>query len=632
MTRVGTNSLRGLPRDTRGAMMVIGLVMAIFLVAALYYVVGIAEAITQRETMQDAADAGAYAAAALHARGMNAIVLINIVMAALLAILVALKLLEAVLGIAIVLLAVAAFFTGGSTSWMIPEVATVREDVRSLHDGLRATIFPALETLHTVARGVRAIVPWTAQLRVLQVVRKNGPHARVGFALPPRATLPTEDGKFSELCGRAGDYVGDVASLAIPPFLPDDVRNAVGDAIGDLAKARADWFCGAKGASAPKKTIKEKRPLPVLEVRAKCEAYSPGDKDYNAEQHKDLCDKAAHAEARWEPNERTGECSTRECEERAERARVECKPDAKRDLRNWMYQHGTVNRKWGFKRGRVPAWKPITEEIVEGPFLERPGKKDKQMRPPCGRVDASVAPEWNEDMHPEDKPDEAMPLCAQQPTFPDVPRGDDKDFHEQDIVEVTQVYGCVEVHRREIDVGKITKGDRIDPKSAGDSKAPQVASDPDMGGDGYQLRGIALGSLPRAAPENVVRVASWGQKTGGLLHAVAEKFGRISFAQAEYYYVVEDPEEPDESRWLWNMSWTARLRRFRLPSADASKAGEASSPVDTDDAARWGVDTVASDLTGACQQTSSSADEKDALPGCASTESSIREIQDIVVH
>lgn len=629
MIRDGLPKLRALSGDTRGAMMVIGLVMAIFLVAALYYVVGIAEAITQRETMQDAADAGAFSAAVLHARGMNVIVLINVVMAALLAILVALKLLEAVLGIALVLLAVAAFFSGGATATAIPEVEALRRDVRLLHDELRPGIFTTLQALHTTARGVRAIVPWTAQLRVLQVVREHGPHASAGFALPARTALPTQDGKFSKLCEKAGDFVGDTAALAIPD-LPGGVDEEVGDVIGDLAKARADWFCGAKGADAPKKTIKETHVLPMLAARTACEAYSPGGNDYDADEHKALCDAAAKAEKRWEPN-RKGDCKTKECTERAERARVECKPDADRDLRNWMYQHRTVLQKWGYKRGRVPAWKPITEEPVEGPLLERPGAKEKQTRPPCGRVDAMVAPGWNQDMHPDGEPDVPLPVCVEEPTFPGVPSGKETAYHEQEITEVTQVYGCVEVRKREIDVGKVTKGDRLDPADAGDTKSPQVASDPDLGGDGYQLRAVALGSLPRAAPEQVVRVASWGRKTGSVLHDVATRFGRISFAQAEYYYAVEDPKQPDPGRWLWNMNWTARLRRFRMPTADVNAAGDDSTRAEDGDAARWGVDTVARDLTEACQQTPAGNDE-DALPGCASTETRLREIEHVIAH
>lgn len=631
MTRSRAPQRRSLSGDTRGAMMVIGLVMAIFLVAALYYVVGIAETITQRETMQDAADASAFSAAVLHARGMNVIVLINVVMAALLAVLVALKLVEAVLGIAIVLLAIAAFFGGTVAAGLIPDVFAAQRKVRSTHDSLRKGIFPALEALHMTARGVRAIVPWTAQLRVLQVARQNGPHAFAGFAIPPHATLPTEDGKFSTLCEHAGDFVGKTASLAIPSFLPGDIRHAVGDAIGNLAKSRADWFCGAKGGETPSTPFTEKRALPALDARTKCEAYSPGDKDYDADKHKTLCDKAARAERRWDPNA-IGDCTTKECEERAERARKECKPDPDHKLYNWMYQVRTVDRKWGYRpnaKNGKPLWVPITDEVVEGPVLIRPEADKTEKRPPCGIDLAYIAPEWNEQMHPDGKPDDPLPVCATAPAFPAKPTS---GFHETRITEVTQVYGCMEIHKTRIKVDDVTKKDRIDPADADARKSPQIAVDADLGGDGYQLRGIALGTLPRAAPENVVRVASWGQKTGSLLHAVAEKFGHMSFAQAEYYYVVEDPKEPDESRWLWNMNWTARLRRFRLPEPDTSKNAGAANPADEADATRYGAGTVANDVTGACEQVAANADGEGPQPDCAATESSLRDIQNVIVH
>ena len=62
----------------RGAVMVTGIFQAIVLVGCIYYMSGIAETMVTRERMQDAADAGAYSKAAMHARGMNFIALLNV--------------------------------------------------------------------------------------------------------------------------------------------------------------------------------------------------------------------------------------------------------------------------------------------------------------------------------------------------------------------------------------------------------------------------------------------------------------------------------------------------------------------------------------------------------------------------
>ncbi|MEJ7728653.1 MAG: hypothetical protein WKG00_05515 [Polyangiaceae bacterium] len=77
--------------DDRGAIMIMGLVMAMWLCGCLWMIVGIGDAAMQRERLQDGADAAAYASAVYHARGMNVIVMINLVMAAILSVLAALK-------------------------------------------------------------------------------------------------------------------------------------------------------------------------------------------------------------------------------------------------------------------------------------------------------------------------------------------------------------------------------------------------------------------------------------------------------------------------------------------------------------------------------------------------------------
>ena len=99
--RLRLDGLARLVREERGAIALLAVFMAVFLIAVVAYVQGIGSAVLHREQMQDAADAAAFSSAALHARGMNVLALLNMLMAALLAILVALKLVEVITGIAI---------------------------------------------------------------------------------------------------------------------------------------------------------------------------------------------------------------------------------------------------------------------------------------------------------------------------------------------------------------------------------------------------------------------------------------------------------------------------------------------------------------------------------------------------
>ncbi len=70
----------GLLADQRGAIMIMGLFMATMLIGAMWYMKGIGDAIVFRDRMQEGADHVVFSSAAVHARGMNLISIINIVM------------------------------------------------------------------------------------------------------------------------------------------------------------------------------------------------------------------------------------------------------------------------------------------------------------------------------------------------------------------------------------------------------------------------------------------------------------------------------------------------------------------------------------------------------------------------
>lgn len=77
---VATRPLSDLRDDNRGAIMLIGLFMACFLIGSLWFIVGVGDAIVYRDRMQEATDHGAFAASAMNAKGMNFISLCNLVL------------------------------------------------------------------------------------------------------------------------------------------------------------------------------------------------------------------------------------------------------------------------------------------------------------------------------------------------------------------------------------------------------------------------------------------------------------------------------------------------------------------------------------------------------------------------
>jgi len=87
MTR---STLKTLAADRSGAVMVMGVWMAVFLVGLMHYVLGLGEVVFLQESLQDAADSGAYAAAVVYAQSLNFIVSTNITLVTIVAIAMAL--------------------------------------------------------------------------------------------------------------------------------------------------------------------------------------------------------------------------------------------------------------------------------------------------------------------------------------------------------------------------------------------------------------------------------------------------------------------------------------------------------------------------------------------------------------
>lgn len=81
----------GLVRDRRGAVLVMAAFMACFLAGCIWFLVGIADAIAFREKTQATADAVAFSSAAIHARGMNLICALNLVLVAIVGVYIVLR-------------------------------------------------------------------------------------------------------------------------------------------------------------------------------------------------------------------------------------------------------------------------------------------------------------------------------------------------------------------------------------------------------------------------------------------------------------------------------------------------------------------------------------------------------------
>jgi len=237
--------------DQRGAVMVMGIFMCCIVVGALWYVAGIGDAIVLRERSQEIADAGAFSGATLHARGMNLIVLLNLVMACILGIRVALK------AIQLVLVILGALFT--AIGWFVPVVAPLgpiclngARAMNQVISKMKPIINNALKAMSKAELGISKVVPAAACAGAIEVQQKYQPLVEVSVTsvnLPTAVFLPLKEGTADRLCYEAGKSVGVLITWALSkvPGLGGlsggTAGEYFGDKLGKVTKTAGSYFC-----------------------------------------------------------------------------------------------------------------------------------------------------------------------------------------------------------------------------------------------------------------------------------------------------------------------------------------------------------------------------------------------------
>lgn len=157
--------------DDRGAIMVVGVMFTFLWIGLAWFIFGIGNAIAYRENLQNAADAGAFAAAVYDARGMNIIAMINIVMGVALAILVAAKVIQAIIFVAedaACWATVAACSGPQYPVCIIAAIASCKGDcgvvdsARSTLETVDSGVHDVLEVCHYLEVGLAIGWPWVA--------------------------------------------------------------------------------------------------------------------------------------------------------------------------------------------------------------------------------------------------------------------------------------------------------------------------------------------------------------------------------------------------------------------------------------------------------------------------------------
>jgi hypothetical protein len=273
--------------DSRGAVLVMGLVMATVLVGLLWHLVGVGDAIVYRERMQEAADSTAFESAVWHARTMNLLVVLNVVMSAILAVLIIWRTIELLLEIAAILLFLMALVPGFQGSAALAEevqgwVETmVQKDISTISKNVKkglervnkaekmvATWAPVINVVAPTAtnteffgRGSSVHVTFPVSLSLIPPVEailpdKAGVSVRMNMG-PLFPAMPVEEGKYDDLCSHAAKFVPNTVQDALRLMkAPDFVAKAIGkigSAFDSVVKAAPEFFCKPLTAPEPGK-------------------------------------------------------------------------------------------------------------------------------------------------------------------------------------------------------------------------------------------------------------------------------------------------------------------------------------------------------------------------------------------
>jgi len=559
--------------DERVAIMLIAVFMAIFLVGLLYYMIGISQALLFREKFQDSADAAVLSTAIFHARAMNLLVFINIIMAAILSVLVTVKLLETLAIIGIGIAAALAWATFGATLVAIPPLNTLRTTMNEIYTNLHDPVFTALTALHDAADVVKDVTPAAALALAEADLETNAilPSTHgVVFGTRAKQDLPVADDAFSELCGRAGKLPFQIASDALSSIPPISIIfSALEGPMYQLTKSLSDWFCGDGGSSPPTYQQQLDRSYPRSTEALDCEKRSLTGTKADLAATERVCTDSQSEEDAAKPDPDTGGCRQgQDCtlggpyDSHVIMAREQCDPTSQPSPYTYDYQSrdSEVQYEWTGK-----LW------VRHTPVPKTPKYSTSNDHPPCGssNMHPTIAEGYNKTVRKHDDVTEVIPVCSNEepPTTLFGAKGGPGTTITVKYTEVLQILGCKRHETKDIDLK-----DSSQVSDSGSDKAPKKVQEKDgdgnavaLGDENFQLRAILHSDVPSGVPEKVMQLALWNQAAPENPLSAVRSLGNFSIAEAEYFY---DGAE-SRSEWMWNMNWRARFTRFRLPTGNA---------------------------------------------------------------
>ncbi|HZS40534.1 MAG TPA: hypothetical protein VFF06_27065 [Polyangia bacterium] len=253
-----------LHRDEGGNIIVLYIAAALLLVGMLWAIIGTGARMVQKETIQSSADAAAFSAAVIKAKGMNIIAFCNLVMAVLLAIIMLLRLIKGALIALVVACTVScALAWTGVGGVLCPFEGTaiqLEQRYSDLEAQLEPRIMDAMKGLAKLERVVNKTFPALSLVEAYRVgtndaYKKNmgkGSLVTVTWPLPVGAdfSLPTKDGTWKELCDQAVKVFGRVLDAAMTKMGLGFAAGAFSGFVMTLLSPLEGILCGSGGGPA----------------------------------------------------------------------------------------------------------------------------------------------------------------------------------------------------------------------------------------------------------------------------------------------------------------------------------------------------------------------------------------------
>ena len=250
--------------------MVMSLFLGLLLVGALYYIVGVGDAVLYRRTMQDGADAGAFAASVLAAKGMNLHALLNVAMAVTAGVLLVVRSVEVLLEIVLSILRglAASIVLAPKALPLIAALTPAEATVERIGDAVEQFVRVAHDALDVAHHAVQRGYPLLAEARAVDVMafrEAYDPPVSAGFVLPilgPKRPsggrgLPVEKDGIGTLCDRAANGLGNRlsnVSSKVPRWLLKFLGGVVANALR-LGKRRT---CAEDVVESPRTVLRRR--------------------------------------------------------------------------------------------------------------------------------------------------------------------------------------------------------------------------------------------------------------------------------------------------------------------------------------------------------------------------------------